>query len=80
MDRRLEQHGHYLTETHAVDGERLTGRIDALSVFVPEDQRPQVWKELLRTIKADKHPEWLQLVRNNPNSALLRECRDRAEN
>jgi hypothetical protein len=48
----------------------------ALSAFVPEDQRPQVREELLRAIKADKHPEWLQLVRNNPNSALLRECRD----
>jgi hypothetical protein len=34
---------------------------------------------LLRTIKADEHPSGCKLVRNNPNSALLREGHDRAE-
>ena len=50
----LEQHGHYLTDPHAADEERLNERIDALAVFVLEDQWPHVREQLLRVIRASQ--------------------------
>ena len=52
----LEKHGHYLTDPHAADEEKLNGILDELAVFVPEDRWPRVRQELFDIIRTNQAP------------------------
>ncbi|KLK93023.1 hypothetical protein AA309_10600 [Microvirga vignae] len=54
LSENLQKHGHYLTDPHAGDEEKLNGIIDGLAAFVPEDRWPQVREELLNIIRSNQ--------------------------
>ncbi len=51
----LYRHGHYLTDPHANDLEKITEMVDDLMEFVREDTRTEVRTRVIDLIRRHKH-------------------------
>jgi len=49
----MARHGHYLTDPHAPDEERLSESVDLLMPFVRKDKREAVKRTVLDIIRAN---------------------------
>jgi len=57
MSDNLYAHGHYLTDPHAGDQEKIAEMIDDLMQFVKDDSRPMVREKVMSLIWRHKHPD-----------------------
>ena len=56
LSQNLEKHGHYLTDPHAAEVEKLNEAIATLAAFVPEERWPDVRQQLLKIITDSQVP------------------------
>jgi hypothetical protein len=53
----LYAHGHYLTDPHANDHEKIAEMVDDLMQFVKDDSRAKVREKIMALIRRHKHPD-----------------------
>jgi hypothetical protein len=56
LSENLQKHGHYLTDPHAAEDDKLNAAIDGLAAFVPEERWPRVREELLSVVRSNQEP------------------------
>ena len=56
LSENLQKHGHYLTDPHAAEDDKLNAATDGLAAFVPEERWLRVREELLSVVRSNQEP------------------------